>query len=39
MQFAGIAALIAQIDKDSAQARAMLAAAPDAFPPLGALQP
>jgi riboflavin kinase / FMN adenylyltransferase len=37
MQFAGIAALIAQMDKDSAQARAMLAAAPDAFPPLGAL--
>lgn len=37
MQFAGIAALIAQMDKDSAQARAMLAAAPDAFPPLGTL--
>jgi riboflavin kinase / FMN adenylyltransferase len=37
MRFAGIAALIAQMDKDSAQARAMLAAAPDAFPPLGAL--
>ncbi|MFL6974513.1 MAG: bifunctional riboflavin kinase/FAD synthetase [Xanthobacteraceae bacterium] len=37
MRFAGIAALIAQMDKDSAQARAMLAAAPDAFPPLGTL--
>ena len=37
MQFAGVAALIAQMDKDSAQARAMLAAAPDAFPPLGTL--
>jgi riboflavin kinase / FMN adenylyltransferase len=38
MQFAGVAALIEQMDKDSAQARAMLAAAGDAFPPLGTLQ-
>jgi riboflavin kinase/FMN adenylyltransferase len=37
MKFAGVAALVAQMDKDSAQARAMLAAAPDAFPPLGTL--
>jgi riboflavin kinase/FMN adenylyltransferase len=39
MQFAGVAALIAQMNKDSAQARAMLAAVGDAFPPLGALEP
>jgi riboflavin kinase/FMN adenylyltransferase len=37
MNFDGIAALIERMDKDSAQARAMLAAAPGAFPPLGAL--
>jgi riboflavin kinase / FMN adenylyltransferase len=39
MQFAGIRALIEQMDKDSAQARAMLAAAGDAFPALGPLEP
>jgi riboflavin kinase / FMN adenylyltransferase len=39
MQFAGIPALIEQVDKDSAQARAMLAAAGGAFPPLGPLEP
>jgi riboflavin kinase / FMN adenylyltransferase len=38
MKFDGIQALVAQMDKDSAQARAMLAAAGDAFPPLGLLQ-
>jgi len=38
MKFDGTAALIAQMEKDSAQARAMLAASPDAFPRLGALE-
>jgi riboflavin kinase/FMN adenylyltransferase len=38
MQFAGIPALIEQMDKDSAQARAMLVASPQAFPPLGTLE-
>ena len=37
MKFDGIAPLIRQMDDDSAQARAMLAAAPDAYPKLGAI--
>lgn len=35
MKFEGIEPLIRQMDDDSAKARAMLAAAPDAFPKLG----
>jgi len=35
LKFDGIDALIRQMDDDSARARAMLAAAPDAFPRLG----
>jgi riboflavin kinase / FMN adenylyltransferase len=35
LKFDGIDALIRQMDDDSARARAMLAAAPDAFPKLG----
>ena len=35
MKFDGIESLIAQMNDDSARARAMLAAAPDAFPKLG----
>ena len=34
--FAGVDELVAQMTHDSAQARAALAAAPDAFPPIGA---
>ena len=34
--FAGVDELVAQMTQDSAQARAALAAAPDAFPPIGA---
>lgn len=37
LKFDGIEALIRQMDDDSAKARAMLAAAPDAFPKLGAI--
>src|SRR6201995_420000 len=37
LKFDGIEALIRQMDDDSARARAMLAAAPDAFPKLGAI--
>ena len=37
LKFDGIDALIRQMDDDSARARAMLAAAPDAFPKLGAV--
>jgi riboflavin kinase/FMN adenylyltransferase len=37
LKFDGIEALIRQMDDDSAKARAMLAAAPDAFPVLGAI--
>ena len=36
LKFDGLEALIAQMDDDSARARAMLAAAPDAFPKFGA---
>lgn len=36
LKFDGLEALIAQMDDDSARARAVLAAAPDAFPKLGA---
>jgi riboflavin kinase/FMN adenylyltransferase len=35
LKFDGIDALVRQMDDDSAKARAMLAAAPDAFPKLG----
>ncbi len=35
LKFDGIEALVRQMDDDSAKARAMLAAAPDAFPRLG----
>ena len=35
LKFDGLDALIRQMDDDSARARAMLAAAPDAFPRLG----
>jgi riboflavin kinase / FMN adenylyltransferase len=35
LKFDGIAALIRQMDDDTAKARAQLAAAPDAFPKLG----
>jgi len=35
LKFDGVDALIRQMDDDSARARAMLAAAPDAFPKLG----
>jgi riboflavin kinase / FMN adenylyltransferase len=35
MKFASVQALIARMDEDSASARAVLAAAKDAFPPLG----
>ncbi len=35
LKFDGIEALVRQMDDDSAKARAMLAAAPDAFPKLG----
>ena len=35
LKFDGIEALIRQMDDDSTKARAMLAAAPDAFPTLG----
>jgi riboflavin kinase / FMN adenylyltransferase len=38
MQFADVAPLIEQMDKDSAEAQGMLAAAGHAFPPLGTLQ-
>jgi len=34
-KFAGVDELVAQMTQDSAQARAALAAAPDAFPPIG----
>lgn len=37
LKFEGIEPLIRQMDQDSATARAMLAAAPDAFPKLGAV--
>ena len=37
LKFDGIDALIRQMDDDSARARAMLAAAPDAYPKLGAI--
>ena len=37
MTFAGIDQLVGQMAEDSRRARAALAAAPDAFPPLGAL--
>lgn len=37
LKFDGIEALIRQMDDDSARARAMLAAAPDAYPKLGAI--
>src|SRR3954471_9856544 len=37
LKFDGLEALIRQMDDDSARARAMLAAAPDAFPRLGAI--
>ena len=37
LKFDGIEALIRQMDDDSARARAALAAAPDAFPKLGAI--
>jgi riboflavin kinase/FMN adenylyltransferase len=37
LKFDGIDALIAQMNDDSAKARAMLSAAPDAFPVLGAI--
>lgn len=37
LKFDGIAALVTQMDNDSAKARAALAAAPDAFPRLGTL--
>src|SRR5689334_8802839 len=37
LKFDGIPALIKQMDDDSARARAMLAAAPNAFPRLGAI--
>src|SRR6195952_5434106 len=36
-KFEGIEALVSQMDDDSAEARAALAAAPDAFPKLGAI--
>jgi len=35
LKFATIDALVRQMDDDSARARAVLAAAPDAFPKLG----
>ncbi|MFX5550592.1 riboflavin kinase, partial [Acinetobacter baumannii] len=35
LKFDGIDALVRQMDDDSTNARAMLAAAPDAFPKLG----
>ena len=35
LKFDSLEALIRQMDDDSARARAMLAAAPDAFPRLG----
>jgi riboflavin kinase/FMN adenylyltransferase len=35
LKFDGIDTLIRQMDDDSARARAVLAAAPDAFPKLG----
>ena len=35
LKFDGVAALVAQMDDDTGRARAMLAAAPDAFPKLG----
>jgi riboflavin kinase/FMN adenylyltransferase len=37
LKFDSIEALIRQMDDDSAKARAALAAAPDAFPKLGAI--
>jgi riboflavin kinase / FMN adenylyltransferase len=37
MKFAGVAELVAQMGRDTAEARTMLAAAPGAFPPLAAL--
>jgi len=37
LKFEGIEALIRQMDDDSAKARAMLAAAPDAYPKLGVI--
>jgi riboflavin kinase/FMN adenylyltransferase len=37
LRFDGVAALIRQMDADSARARDMLAAAPDAFPRLGSI--
>ncbi len=39
LKFDGIEPLIRQMDDDSARARAMLAAAPGAFPKLGAIKP
>jgi riboflavin kinase/FMN adenylyltransferase len=38
-KFEGIAALVRQMDDDSAKAKAALAAAPDAFPKLGEIPP
>jgi riboflavin kinase / FMN adenylyltransferase len=35
LKFESVEALVRQMDDDSARARAMLAAAPDAFPKLG----
>jgi riboflavin kinase/FMN adenylyltransferase len=37
LKFDGVDALIRQMDDDSARARAVLAAAPDAFPKLGVI--
>ena len=37
LKFDGIEALVRQMDDDSARARAALAAAPEAFPKLGAI--
>jgi riboflavin kinase/FMN adenylyltransferase len=37
LKFDGIETLIRQMDDDSAKARAMLAAAPDAYPKLGVI--
>jgi riboflavin kinase/FMN adenylyltransferase len=37
LKFAGVEALVAQMDDDTARARAALAAAPEAFPKLGAI--
>jgi riboflavin kinase/FMN adenylyltransferase len=39
LKFDGVAALVRQMDDDSARARAALAAAPEAFPVLGAVGP